>query len=336
MTTPGTVTRLRRPGAGEVVSLLEARSRFLARDAFEPSTRATYGQTLDVVLAALGGETPVDAVTPDALERILTGRWGAGTTTGASTFNRHRAAVLSFVGWCAERGWTSPQVPALFADFVESRKVRRRSEDERRERALDRHLLVQLWALPGVAGRDRLLWRMAYETWARAEELLGLDVADLDLGRRQGDVHGKGGDVEQVYWSTGTARLLPRVIAGRTSGPLFLASRLPTRAMPAGDVDPSTGRARLSYRRAAALFTAAGQRLDPDGVPWTLHRLRHAGIAHAVEDGWNLAQVRAKSRHASLRSLEVYANPSAAAVRVMTDELDPEGRRGGRGRRRTS
>jgi integrase/recombinase XerC/integrase/recombinase XerD len=49
--------------------------------------------------------------------------------------------------------------------------------------------------------------------------------------------------------------------------------------------------------------------------------MRHAGITHAAEDGWNLAQIRAKSRHSSLRPLEPYANPSAAALRAMTDAL---------------
>ena len=95
----------------------------------------------------------------------------------------------------------------------------------------------------------------------------------------------------------------------------------------AADVDPHSGRARLSYRQAERLFGEVDRRLDPGGAPWTLHRLRHAGIAHAVSDGWNLAQVRAKSRHSSLRSLEVYANPSAAAIRAMTDALDSDARR---------
>jgi integrase/recombinase XerC/integrase/recombinase XerD len=168
---------------------------------------------------------------------------------------------------------------------------------------------------------------MAYETWARADELLGIDLEDLDFGRREGHVHGKGGDVETIWWATGTARLLPRVITDRTAGPLFLASRRPTRPMPVADVDPSTGRARLSYRQAERLFGDVGRHLDPTGAPWTLHRLRHAGIAHAVENGWNVAQVRAKSRHSSLRSLEVYANPSAEAIRAMTDALDHDARR---------
>jgi hypothetical protein len=75
------------------------------------------------------------------------------------------------------------------------------------------------------------------------------------------------------------------------------------------------------------LFGEVGRRLDPDGAPWTLHRLRHAGIAHAFSDGWNLAQVRAKSRHSSLRSLEVYASPSADSIRAMTDALGSDARR---------
>jgi hypothetical protein len=127
--------------------------------------------------------------------------------------------------------------------LIEPRKLRKRSEQERRERPIDRDLLTELWTLDGVAGRDRLFWRMAYETWARADELLGLNIADLDPGRREGQVHGKGGDVETVWWATGAARLLPRVVAGRTTGPLFLAARRPTKPMPAADVDPHTGRA---------------------------------------------------------------------------------------------
>jgi integrase/recombinase XerD len=97
--------------------------------------------------------------------------------------------------------------------------------------------------------------------------------------------------------------------------------------MPVQDMDPLSGRARLGYRQAERLFTEVGSRLDPDGAPWTLHRLRHSGIAHAVEDGWSTPAVRAKSRHASIRSLEVYANPSRDAVRAMTDALDLEHRR---------
>ncbi len=261
----------------------------------------------------------MDQITDREIEDLLD-RWSG---RAATPYNRHRAALLSFLGWCETRRWISANPVAL----IEPRKVRRRTEDERRARPITRELLAALWTLDGVSGRDRLLWRMAYETWARADELIGLDVEDLDLGRRDGIVQAKGGSAETIWWSTGTAQLLPRVIARRARGPLLLAARRPTRPMPAADLDPVTGRARLGYRQAERIFTAIGARLAPAGAPWTPHRLRHSGVAHAVENGWSTPAVRAKSRHTSIRSLEVYANPSADAVRAMTDALDPKVRR---------
>lgn len=302
------------------MTLADASRRFLRRDAFEPTTRDAYGRTLAALADVVGADTDVAAVTTEQLEDELLERWA---DAAATTYNRHRAALLSFFGWCVERGYTSADPAAL----VEARKVRKRTEDERRERPVGRDLLAELWALDGVAGRDRTLWRMAYETWARADELLGLNIEDLDLANREALVDGKGGDRERIWWATGTARLLPRIIAGRSDGPLFLAARRPTRPMPAADVDPVSGRAGLSYRQAERIFAEAGRRLVPEGPPFTLHRLRHAGISHAVEDGHSVAAIRAKSRHASLRSLEVYTNPSADAIRAMTEDLDGAARR---------
>lgn len=43
------------------------------------------------------------------------------------------------------------------------------------------------------------------------------------------------------------------------------------------DLYPVTGRARMSYRRAAELFTAATARLDPARRGWTRHQLQQAG-----------------------------------------------------------
>ena len=56
---------------------------------------------------------------------------------------------------------------------------------------------------------------MLYETAARAEEILGLDVPDLDLPSKRGRIVSKGGTTDWVHWQTGTAMLLPRLLAGR-------------------------------------------------------------------------------------------------------------------------
>ena len=109
---------------------------------------------------------------------------------------------------------------------------------------------------------------------------------------------GKGGRAELIGWETKTARLLPRLLHQRREGPLFLADIAPAPArQPAlADLDPVTGRARLSYRRAAEVFKEAT-------VGWTLHQLRHSRLTHLAEAGIALPILMAKSRHTSLSSL---------------------------------
>ena len=96
---------------------------------------------------------------------------------------------------------------------------------------------------PSVGLRERLLWQMLYDSAAKASEILNLDIEDLDVSNRSAVVIGKGGDAQRVYWTSATARLLPRYMAGRTTGPLFLASRRrpPAKAAAAGDTDPVSG-----------------------------------------------------------------------------------------------
>ena len=100
---------------------------------------------------------------------------------------------------------------------------------------------------------------------------------------------------------------------------MFLADRAPTRPVPAGDLDPVGGRARLSYRRAAALFRQT--------TGWSLHQLRHSALTHEAEDGTNTPMLLARSRHASVRSLERYARPGPEAVARHLAQTDPARRR---------
>ncbi|MET7459733.1 tyrosine-type recombinase/integrase [Nonomuraea sp. NPDC005501] len=85
--------------------------------------------------------------------------------------------------------------------------------------------------------RERTLFRLLYESAARAEEVLALDVADLDLRNRRARVRRKGGAVDVIVWQTPTARLLPRLLDGRRAGPVFLTGRRARVALPPSDVD---------------------------------------------------------------------------------------------------
>jgi integrase len=139
-----------------------------------------------------------------------------------------------------------------------ARRLERRKPARRSDRAIPRARLDKLLTDDRHCLRERVLWRMLYETAARAEELLSLNIEDLDLEFRRGRVTSKGGAIEYVRWATGTARLLPRLLRGRASGPVFLASRPAplsgSRAPAEADVCPETGRSRLSYPCAEYLF----------------------------------------------------------------------------------
>jgi integrase len=59
------------------------------------------------------------------------------------------------------------------------------------------------------------MWRMLHETAARAEEILGLDVPDVDLPSKRGRVISKGGTTEWVHWQAGSNSAAPA--ASRTA-----------------------------------------------------------------------------------------------------------------------
>ena len=127
------------------------------------------------------------------------------------------------------------------------------------------------------------------------------------------------------------ARLLPRLLRGRTSGPVVLAGRrAPTsgsRAPAAADICPETGRGRLSYPRAEYLFKQATAALDPHKNGWTLHQLRHSALQHLAVDGRTAPELQAKSRHQHLASLGRYVQLGEQTSAQVTADADPAARR---------
>ncbi|MEU2253818.1 site-specific integrase [Nocardia xishanensis] len=183
---------------------------------------------------------------------------------------------------------------------------------------------------------------MLYETCARAEELLLLNIEDLDLAARCAPVKSKGAKprsrrrgathhehvLENVYWDAGTARLLPRLIKDRTAGPVFISHRRPGPGKYLGERDlcPDTGRARLSSDQARDLLDAATT-TDGPGTGWDVHELRHSGLTHLGESGASLLELMAKSRHRKPGNLRRYFKPSPQAMRELTSILGPRAER---------
>ena len=73
------------------------------------------------------------------------------------------------------------------------RKQRRTVEAERQARPVDVEDLAAIWGDRRHSLRDRVFWAMAYDTAARADELLGLDIENIDVENREALIIGKGG-----------------------------------------------------------------------------------------------------------------------------------------------
>src|ERR1035441_10154499 len=254
----GTVHRIS-PAAHDV-TLARAVDAYLATlgGAEQEGTRRVYGRVLRRVAGEFGSGTVPGEISADRFAAWFGQQWG---DRAPATWNVALDAIRSAAAYWGQQGW-------IAAD--PSRMLRRRRPRPDRSRALSRGDVEQLLTREDIGLRDRTLWRMLYETAARSAAQLGLDVEDLDLPNRRARVRRKGGAVDVIVWQTGTARLLPRLLKGRKSGPVFVTERKARVQLPTADLD-GHGHARLSYQQAEALFTAAS-----GGA--TLHQLRHSAL----------------------------------------------------------
>jgi len=97
----------------------------------------------------------------------------------------HVATARSFVAFCQRHGWLPADVAV---------RVDRRREPADRNRAIPYEQLERLWRRDYIALREKTLWRLLYETAARASEILSLNAEDIDRDNRRAVVRSKGGD----------------------------------------------------------------------------------------------------------------------------------------------
>ncbi len=86
------------------------------------------------------------------------------------------------------------------------------------------------------------------------------------------------------------------------------------------DLDPDSGRARLSYEMAEQLFKKATKGKN-------LHQLRHSRLTHLGDENVSAPLLMAISGHKQMSTLQQYVKPSQSAVAKLMADTDPERRR---------
>jgi len=270
------------PGVPAPVEYAVAVDRYLSHATLGAASRRVYrislagwawplvGKPIPGNLERRGAVPPVlplvlldDPLTRDRLAIALAER---AADTDARTVNRELSALRSAVGWWQAHGWirTDPTVGL------------RRKQPTASAAPLHAEQVDELFRVTASL-REHAFWRVLYDSGASATDVLALDADQLDLSRHLVRSHRPGGRSRaRIEWQETTGHMLSWLLAGRTWGPVFLTDRRAPVQAATADVCPVTGRARMSYRRAAEIFTALTRSLDPAGRGWTLHQLRVA------------------------------------------------------------
>ena len=184
---------------------------------------------------------------------------------------RRAAAARAFTAYALRAGLAAGDAGALLAS---PRSQRHLPQVLRPDEAA-----AVLGSIPDdspVGLRDRALVELLYASAVRVSELCGLDVDDLDLGRRVVRVMGKGAKERTVPLGVPAARAVEAWLtrgrpdwAGPLSGPALFLGRRGRR------LDPRSAR-RVVHERIADV---------PDVPDLGPHGLRHSAATHLLEGG---------------------------------------------------
>jgi integrase/recombinase XerC len=252
------------------------------------------------------------AVTPQDLDLPALRSWLALTRTqGAAraTLARRGSAARAFTAWAMRAGLLGVDPGPLLA----TPRGRRPLPDVLRQDEVAR-LLEHVDGDAADDLRDRLALELLYATGVRVAELCGLDVDDVDRGRRLLRVVGKGDKERAVPYGAPAEQALERWLArGRPqwatpgSGPALLLGRR------GGRVDVRAVRT-LVHRRLADVPGA------PDLGP---HGLRHSAATHLLEGGADLRSVQELLGHATLATTQIYTHVSVERLRTTYERAHP-------------
>ncbi|TFD88867.1 tyrosine recombinase XerC [Cryobacterium serini] len=286
-------------------------------------------------LAAFAGDRGVTASAELSLELLREWLWVA-TQAGLAraTLARRSASARSFTAWLARSHDDSTDPAARLRSPKPGRTLPRVIAQTQMSELLE---LLAARAAGGdaLALRDLAIVELLYASALRVSELVGLDLADVDLERLTVRVTGKGAKERVVPFGVPAKRALVgylcqgrNVLAAVSAGAVQTGPTTKARsnagapaAAPISNASNATalflGRqgqrlgVRGVYRLVAALLAAV-----PGTGPAGPHALRHTAATHLLDGGADLRAVQELLGHVSLGTTQIYTHVSAERLKA--------------------
>lgn len=296
-------------------TVLDAFAEYLAleRGRSAHTQRAYLGdlRSLFEFLSQRAPDADLHAVSLPVLRSWLAAQAGAGAAR--TTLARRTSAIKTFFAWATRRGLTAADPSTRLQT---PRAHRTLPAVLRTDQALDAMTAAKSGAAEGdpLALRDRLIVELLYATGIRVSELCGLDVDDIDLGRRLLRVLGKGNKQRTTPFGEPAEEALR----------IWLADGRPALATPESGPALLLGARgkRLDARQARTVVHQTVAAVDgaPDMGP---HGLRHSAATHLLEGGADLRIVQELLGHSTLATTQLYTHVTVARLRAVHDQAHP-------------
>ncbi len=289
---------------------LAAFDRHLAAErGLSPHTVRAYLGDVSALLehACAGGFDDLAALDIRVIRAWLAAQHASGAAR--ATLARRTAAARAFTAFARSRGWLDSDPGPLLGTPKAVRHLPNVLGQEQMAAVLEAGELTAdepaaAAAAPraaALAWRDTAIMELFYASGIRVSELCGLDVGDVDEGRRTVRVLGKGRRERVVPIGIPAATAVrrwqdagrPLLATERSGAALYLGAR-------GRRLDPRTAR-RVVHARIAAAGSV------PDAGP---HDLRHTAATHLLEGGADLRSVQEILGHVSLASTQIYTHVS--------------------------
>lgn len=308
-----------------------------ALDAFESHLASERGRSPATVRAYLGDLTSLYEHAERMgrprlaeLDIAIIRSWLARLRTqgcAASTLARRASAVRTFSTFAHRRGSLPADVaarvevarrgrklPAVMSAAAASQAFEAAAHPPSESAQAAAEQAGESAANEAVRLRDQLIVELLYASAMRVSELCGLDIDDIDNGRRLLRVIGKGDRERRVPYGTPAQRVLDAWL--RVGRPVL----------------------RKPVSGAALLLGVRGRRLDPrtartvvhewtsrvpGGTELAPHGLRHSAATHMLERGADLRSIQELLGHARLATTQLYTHVSAERLRVSYERAHP-------------